>query len=243
MIILVFTNNQKVLFLCVQTGFPIPYCLCKAGGSSPTAFLSPSIPCLVQHWQYRQYRHFLETKRAVSGFLWTHIVMPTSNAALRLYKGPLLFCRRSEMVKELHNYWWQTSVVTLSHCRWVLLSSIGTMETSSPAMISKSGLALELPCTVQVLSPLYECSVSSLTVDVFCSSPSHHHVAHTRYKSWPGHADQTFFDQISCSVMWSGESEKERTHVHVATESFILWSQTYIGVLKRPSLKGLLVCS
>lgn len=131
--------------------------------------------------------------------------VPTSKAALRSHKAPSLFCGEREMVKELHNCCWQTSVATFSHCSRVFLSSIGTMETSSLAMISKSGLAcaLKLPCAIQVLSLCIVSAVSlaqQLLVNVFWSSPFHYHVALTRYKSWSGQADQTCFDYISCSM-------------------------------------------
>lgn len=86
--------SQRAFFVCVLTGFPVSYCCCKAGDFSPTAFQSPSIPCLVQHWQYRQYRHFLETKSGVSGFLWTHVVSAHKQCCSQVRQSPfIVLCR------------------------------------------------------------------------------------------------------------------------------------------------------
>lgn len=70
-------------------------------------------------------------------------------------------------------------------------------------MISKRELAyaLKRPRAIQMLS-LCIMSVLSLAWQSksFAPVPSHLHVAHTRYKPWSGHANQTCFDHISCSM-------------------------------------------
>lgn len=178
-----------------------------------------------------------------------HILwIPTGNAALRLHKVPFFFFLQGEwggegptqqlLLTNLsgHVFILQQGFAQLNRDHGNILTSNDFQEWT--CIYSKTSV-----CYPGAVSLYYECPVSSLTDNVFCSSPSHHHVAHTMYKSRSGHADQTCFDQlpvtISCCVTWRGGSEKELTHTQspCSNRELFLWIQSYIGDLKHPTLK------